>query len=287
MYKIANYLERSRFAAAFCHNPTRLRTKPQPRKIFQTENDKTFRIDIDITTCVHGYLAPDKKQPASLIIFAVQFVCLAKRGAFNRIQMDLDFEEVDGSDQPSHPEIITHAPYIREEEHNVSTKQIKKMFKKDFTTHADITLGAGKAGVRETVTKQNEESFIKRYSGKAASNTRIDKKTGRQSGVWWNVKKSTDPDKSEDGINSNHHFAVLLTRNNKSDFQASIRLFVDAGWRYRAENGGSKVKKIDGKEPNLRFSPGTWYEGNCEDIDRKRLAVFRNDAKLAGLTKRQ
>jgi hypothetical protein len=75
----AEFLESSKLAAAFCHNPSRLRIKPQARKIFQTESDKSFRIDIDIATCVHGYLAPDKKQPASLIIFAVQFVCLAKR----------------------------------------------------------------------------------------------------------------------------------------------------------------------------------------------------------------
>jgi hypothetical protein len=210
---------------------------------------------------------------------------LARRGAFNRIQFDLDFEEVDRIDKPSHPEIIAHAPYIREEEHHISYKQIKRLFKTDFTTHADISLVPGTAGISETVSKQTEEGFVKRYSGKAASNTRMDKKTGRQSGVWWNVKKSTDPDKSEDGINSNHQFAVLLTRDNKSDFQARIRLFVDAGWRYMAENGGSKVKKIDGASPNLRFCPGTWYEGNCHNIDRKRLEVFRRDGKLAELTK--
>lgn len=201
--------------------------------------------------------------------------------------MDLDFEEVDNNDNLSRPEIIAHAPYVREEEHDISFKQIKRMFKTDFTTHADINLAAGKAGMSETVSKQNEESFIKRYSGKAASNTRVNKKTGRKSAVWWNVKKSTDPDKSEDGINSNHHFAVLLTRDNKSDFQARIKLFVDAGWRYMAENGGSKVKKIDGKSPNLTFSPGTWYEGKRQNIDRKRLGIFQNDDKLAELTKQK
>jgi hypothetical protein len=284
---MADRLDSSRFAAAFCHNPRTIRIKHKPRKILQTENDKNFRIDISVATCVHGFLTPDKKQPASLIVFAVQFVCLAKKGAFNRIQMDLDFEDVDGSDNPSYPEIIAHAPYIHEEEHNISYKQIKRMFKKDFTTHADIALVAGKAGISETITKQNEESFIKRYSGKAASSTRVDKKTGKQSGVWWNVKKSTDPDKSEDGINSNHHFAVLLTRVNKSDFQVRVRLFVDAGWRYLAENGGSKVKKIDGKSPDLRFSPELWYEGKCEGIDRKRLGIFHNDGKLTELTKQR
>lgn len=199
--------------------------------------------------------------------------------------MDLDFEEadVDASVQ-SQPEILAHAPYINEEEQNVSYKHIKRIFKTEFTTHADISLVPGKAGVSEKVSRQNEENIIKRYSGKAASNTRINK-SGKRSGVWWNVKKSTDPDKSEDGINSNYRFAVLLTRDNKFDFQVKIRLFVDAGWRFLAENGGWRVKKIDGCSPNLRFSPGVWYEGNCQGIDRKRLGIFRNDGKLADLTK--
>jgi hypothetical protein len=197
----------------------------------------------------------------------------------------LDFENLASHKNPSHPEIIAHAPYVREEEHSVSYRQIKNIFKRDFTAHADINLVAGQAGITEKVTKEEEERFVKRYSGKAASNTRVDKKLGRRSGVWWNVKKSTDPDKSEDGINSNHHFAVLLNREKNLEFQARIRLFVDAGWRYRAENGGSKVKKIDGSSPNLRFCPAIWYEGNYKCIDRKRLGVFQSDAKLAELTK--
>jgi hypothetical protein len=198
--------------------------------------------------------------------------------------MDLDFEAA-GSNGISHPEIIAHAPFINEEEQNVSHKQIQRIFKTEFTTHADINLIAGKGGVSETVSRQNAENAIKRYSGKATSNTRVDKETSKRSGVWWNVKESTDPDKSEDGINSNYRFAVLLTRDNKFDFQVRVKLFVDAGWRFLAENGGRRVKNIDGKSPNLRFSPGTWYEGNCHGIDRKRLGVFLKDDELAELTK--
>jgi hypothetical protein len=141
----------------------------------------------------------------------------------------LDSEEIDGNDKPWFPEILVHAPYVREEEQNITNKQIKKIFKREFTAHTEIDLAAGKANVNETVSNQNEKSFIKRFSGKAASGTRVHKKAGKRSGVWWNVKKSTDPDKSNDGINSTHQFAVLLTRNDQSDLQARPRLFIDAG----------------------------------------------------------
>jgi len=272
------------FTSVFCHNPTtHIRIKTQPRKIFQTENYKNFRIDIEIPTCVHGFLAPDKQQPASLIIFAVQFVCLAKKGAFNRVKVDLDFESSNTSILS--PNIVAHAPFVNEEEQNVSLKDIKHIVKKSITGSANITLGPGKAGASETSSSQREETFVQRYAGRAASSTRVNIKTGRSSGVWWNVKKTTDPNKSDNGINSNYCFAVLLERDDKSDFEVGLNLMVDAGWRFLAENGGSRETKIDGKSPHLKFVPGIWYEGNCLGIDRKKLDLFRDQDRLADLTK--
>jgi hypothetical protein len=270
----------SRVTAAFKRQPKKLRIIRQPRKIYQTENDKNFRIDIDLATCVHGYLSPSKKQPASLIVLGVQFVCLTKRGTFNRIKLDLDFQAEDGN----RPSIIEHAPFVQEEHEKESHKKVRKTAKTEFDAHTDIDLRAGHSGTSVKTEEKKESSFTENYYGKGVSSTRAEE-DGSRPGIWWNVKKSSDPDSKDDaGIESNYRFAVLLTRKNRERFNARMKLLVDAGWRFRAENRLSQVKYIKGQSPNLAFSPQIWYEGNCKGINRKRLGNFVKDGKLAKLT---
>jgi hypothetical protein len=84
------------------------------RRIHQSRHDAEFEVDVDIKCCIHGYLARDKKEPVSLIIFAPQLVCLNK-GTFNVFRMEVNFYDQDGSGKPCNSAAISIAPFSVQE----------------------------------------------------------------------------------------------------------------------------------------------------------------------------
>ena len=252
----------------------------QPRKIYQSPDGNNFKIDVDLKTCVYGYLSWSKRQPASLIIFGVQFACLRNHGTIRQMHLKVDFEDIYGNTPPANPGIISHVPFEFERQ-NVKEIDVEETRGVQSNVSATIDL----VGVNQGVTHSKVEKYKDVYFGKAAAETVANNK-GIHSGVWWNVKQSTNPHAKDDaGIEPNYRFAVLLTRENNSDFQARLDLVVDAGWRHTVKNNFSQKVTGAGKKPNLNFSPTTLhYEGNCTGINRKRLGKFKSCAELQKIT---
>ena len=141
-------------------------------------------------------------------------------------------------------------------------------------------------GASLEVTDQRESNYKDRYFSKGSSSTRLNAQSSR-SGIWWNVKKSSDPDARDDaGIKANYQFAVLLTRPHNDRFSAKLTLLVDAGWRFKTEiQIPQKVKDSKGASTSLVFSPEVWYEGTrLPGIERTRLGEFRKSDMLVKLT---
>jgi hypothetical protein len=255
-----------------------------PRKIYQTPDGKNFNIDIELQTCVHGYLSRTKKQPASLLIIGVQSACLRRHGSFKRMHLRVDFENLRGLAPTANPGIISHAPFEVQRQ-NITKIDVQQTDGVQDSIFANINIAGAKGGASKTVSHSKVESYKDLYFGQGASAT-ISNEKGIHSGVWWNVKQSTNPHAKDDaGIESNHRFAVLLTRKDDSDFQARLCLLVDAGWRHRVENRFSGGMTFSAENPNLNFSPTIrHYEGNCMGIDRKRLGKFKDPAALSHLT---
>lgn len=260
------------------------------RRIYQSQWKAEFKVDIDIKCCVNGYLAKDKKQPATLIIFAAQLVCVEK-GTFNQFRMDVDFCDEDRSTNPCNPEVICTAPFSTQEHMNelvtdVTVKAIRSV-KKAAEVNATACAGIPGAKVGTETQKTNEKEFKYkiRFFGKGSSGTRCDN-SGRRNGVWWNVNKSSDPDAKDDaGITPNYLFAVLIKRTNDSaPFKARIRLTVKAGWAQKVEKilqilaGKSSMDSLEA------FDPRTKFEGKCEGIDRALLGKYLKEGELAKLT---
>jgi len=199
--------------------------------------------------------------------------------------MNVGFEKMPGSEQSSVPIIIRHAPFVIEEQLKPTETATKKKEKKETAIYADINLIGGSAGIKETTTQEAETSSVRKYFGRGASGTVADDE-GNNSSIWWNVKRSSDPNATKDevGVDANYRFAVLLTRQNKDDFRIRLKLFVDAGWRNKAKNLFSQTTIIKGELPSLIFRPRVWYEGECEGIDRRRLGRFNEKGRLAELT---
>lgn len=256
----------------------------RPRKIYQTSDGKHFNIDIELQTCIHGYLSRRGRQPASLLIFGVQFASLRKQGTFKRMHLRLDFQDSEGVKPATSPEIICHAPFELERQ-NITEINVQQTDGVRNSVFANINLAGGKSGGSKTISHSKVENYKDLYFDKGASAT-VANERGRHSGIWWNVKQSTNPHAKDDaGIESNYRFAVLLTRKNDSEFQVQLRLLVDAGWRHRVENHFSRGITVTGDNPDLNFSPVTRrYEGNCTGINRKRLGRFKDRAELKRLT---
>jgi hypothetical protein len=297
------------------------------RRIYQSRDDAEFKVDVDIKCCVHGYLAKDKKQPASLIIFAPQLVCVDK-GTFNLFRMEVNFHDQDESGKPCNPVIISTAPFSAQERvheeivdfREKTTVLIKKTKKVTATAGVDNTgvkagLG-GEFGSETQNTRELEHSYKVHYFIKGSSNTRVDDDSGRRYGVWWNVKKSNNPDTRDDaGIPPNYLFAVLLIRaNDSTPFEARFRLFAEAGWAHKKERIVELVTRHMMKKGRLSsahrplsqelanfaagdyegtpkptvFDPRTKFEGDCQGIDRMQLGKYKEGelAKLVIMPKR-
>jgi hypothetical protein len=285
------------------------------RRIYQSQDNADFKVDVDIKCCINGYLAKDKKEPATLIIFAVQLVCVEK-GTFNHFGMEVDFIDKDGATNPCRPEVISSAPFSVQERMNemVTDVTVKATHVVTKVAEVNATAGAGipgaKAGVDTRDTNEKEFKYKIRYFGKGSSNTRCDD-SGLRNGVWWNVNKSSNPDAKDDaGIPPNYLFAVLVERSNDSaPFEARIRLTVEAGWAHKMEKilqilaGKTSTKRrpssikrrshelihltADDCESELEpvvFDPRTKFEGKCENIDREMLGKYLKEGELAKLT---
>lgn len=272
-------------------------------------------------------MANNKKQPASLIILAPQLVCV-ENGTFNLFRIEADFQDQDKSGKPCGPAIVSTAPYSFEERlyeevvefKNKVTKMVKKTKKISATvgiTEAPLKAGLnGELGTETQKINEIEYSTKVHYFSKGSSNTRVDEDSNRRYGVWWNVKKSTNPKTGDDaGIPPNYLFAILLTRSNDSTpFEAHFRLFAEAGWAHKKEKIVEIVARhlttkgkgrpsaanrplsqeladfaagnYEGRPKPMVFDPRIKFEGDCQGIDRMQLGKYKKDEELEKLTRR-
>jgi hypothetical protein len=310
----------------FCFS--RSSTAIPARRIYQSRHDAEFKVDVDIKYCVHGYLAKDKKQPASLIVFAPQLICVGN-GTFNLFRLEVDFQDQKESGKLCEPTVTSTAPYSVEEhlydeivEYKNKFTKVKKKTKKITATagisEAPVQAGfGGELGSEVQNTDELEYSTKVHYFSKGSSNTRVDEDSNRRYGLWWNVKKSTNPKTGDDtGIPPNYLFAVLLTRNNDSTpFEAQFRLYSEAGWAHKREKmieiitchlttKGNKEKPSlahrplsqdladfgagNGYRPKpMIFDPRIKYEGDCQGINQMHLGKYKNEDELEKLTRRR
>jgi hypothetical protein len=243
-----------------------------------------FNIDITLQTCVNGYLSWTRTQPASLLVFNVQLVCIGKKGSFSNVMMRADFEDIPGTRSAS-PVILAHAPFEFEEKQKETKLTISRSNKVQSEVSVPIGLPGGNGKLKQMSVKEVTSTGSVDYFGKGCSGT-VASPEGRISGIWWNVKKSSDPNVKDDaGIDANYRFAVLLTRKSQSPFVIRIKMDVEVanmGMRYRLKGGASKVL-VGGDSLSLIANPKTYYEGDCTGFSRYNLGRLRRRQEMANL----
>jgi hypothetical protein len=302
----------------FCFEPSGASIRG--RKIHQSPKKADFKVDVDIHTCIHGYLAKDKRQPASLIIFKVQLVC-TREGTFDRFYMDVTFNNIANknvSTDLAQPEVVSTAPFWYEMPQNLLSRIWKKEELHAINKTYGIEIGAGR-----TIPNVEARAKVKRtkmdysklhtdgeyhYYDKGSSSTTVDE-TGRRTGVWWNAKKSSAPGLKDDaGLQPNYLFAILLTRSSATaPFEARMHLAIDA-WQKDKKVKSSQLfsediavkrpkaiqrlssrwikpaEDAEGDAAPITFDPKVMLEGQCDKIDINRLARYKDGQELAKLT---
>ncbi|CZR60632.1 uncharacterized protein PAC_10528 [Phialocephala subalpina] len=268
--------------AIFAHTPPPRFVLHQP-KVLQTDVKKNFNIDIRLEKAVHGYLSPDRKQRASLLVFGVQLICRRKETPFKRLELEARVMETQGRSASSRPEILSHAPFLTEEALKASKVQVKNTTQVENSANVDLDVGAAKISTGRRFTRGEELDSEDNYFGKGSSATIVDN-DGKTSGIWWNVKQSSWSNAKDDaGIDPNYRFVVLLTRakDDKAVFNVKFNLKIHAGLEYWLENSMSHATHIE----DLSVDPRTWHVGECEAIDRESLGHFQKPENLTTLTK--
>lgn len=125
--------------------------------------------------------------------------------------------------------------------------QIERRKNVELTTQALLDVLGSKSGVGIRTSDETTTRTTRRYHGTGSSGT-LANSEGRITGIWWNVKRSSDPDAGDDaGIAANYRFAILLTRESRrAEFRMGLEMVVDAGWKYKLESRFSRIKVDDG-----------------------------------------
>jgi hypothetical protein len=112
--------------------------------------NRTCKIRVKLHTCVHGYLAPDEREAASLVVFSVNLNCSKRGRYFSRFKMDVEFFEIHAigstsekyseSKQATGPAVLRHAP------HWTDGKERTTDVEKGKTRNAEVNLNVGAKG---------------------------------------------------------------------------------------------------------------------------------------------
>jgi hypothetical protein len=220
-------------------DPVSIILRQQSFPTYSSASDANYQVNIK-HRYIHGHLAKDKKQPASLIIFDVQLTRGHGKARFRRFKMDVDFQMPQGADveKCSHrPTILASAPFSVQANINETNIDVK-----DKMTHGNksslnvkvtpvIQFSAEVSNGTET-----QRTFQQHFYEKGTSFKRCEPGSSNWTGVWWNVEESGNPEAKDDaGISPNHRFAVLVERASNTKYVAVIQLTVDGGLGYKRE----------------------------------------------------
>jgi hypothetical protein len=118
-------------------------------------------IEIELRTCVQGYLSRNPGQRTSLLIFSVHFAWLDTKVAFNRVMLDPEFEEIsESSTQTAKTAIVAHAPFNTEEKQREKNTAIQRHENEGTIFKIEINIIGSKGGANTESTWENRVLVI-------------------------------------------------------------------------------------------------------------------------------
>ena len=289
-----------------------------PRIIYSSDktSNPVFNTTVTLLTCVHGYLAPDEKSAASLLVFKVNLSCFKRNRQLSRFAMDIEFSASAAAESTSEkvpksllsappPEVLEYAPHSRRSKETVNDVEEGRI--REFSAPAELNAQSGiingKFGTSYRDKKETKENSQHHYFQHCSGIPRSQPGSDSPVAVYWNTKRSSQPHAKDDmGLDSEAFFAILLHRQDNSPFGARLKFWADGGKRNLFQHF---LKSVDPKEDLrrnmqkvrecaenqgeektfLNFDPeGVKYTGKCNSIQRTKLGRFREDDALEKLT---
>jgi hypothetical protein len=220
------------------HTSNLLQTTLYPEDV---KRNRTCKIRVKLHTYVHGYLAPDEREAASLVVFSVSLNCSKRGRYFSRFKRDVEFFEIHaiGSTSEKYSEskqAIGHA-VLRHAPHWADSKERTTDVEKGKTRNAEVNLNIGAKGAKTGVNfgekKGTTETYQHKYLETCRSNTRCQPDSDIPVAVEWILRENNQPNAKDDaGLIPEVLFAVLLQRRDKEKFGVRLSLKADTGKRY-------------------------------------------------------
>ncbi|KAF2113716.1 hypothetical protein BDV96DRAFT_647963 [Lophiotrema nucula] len=296
-------------------------TKSLLQPILYSQDEKrsrTCKIVVKLHTCVHGYLAPDEREAASLVIFSVSLNCSKQGRRFSRFKMDVDFSKNDAlgstsekdskSAKATGPAILRYAPHwTNSKERTIDGKEETT---RKVSANAEVNLKVGGKGAKTGVTFQEinqiTEAYKHHYFEKCRSATRCQPNSDIPGAVEWVLLENNQPNAKDDaGLTPEVLFAVLLQRPDEEKFQLRLSMQADAGKRDLCgkywDNVNFQLGVFDGARKMVDYAiksetetvttlldpEGLKYWGDFAGIQRNNLAKFAAGGALQKLTESQ
>lgn len=237
----------------------------------------SYRVDVNLSTCVHGYLDASKQQRASLIILEAQFASVGDgRHRFRCADMSLEFS--DDYQAPSKPDVIAYAPFRFQEQSDPTAIGIEE--EKQVAATASGGGPGGSAGVNFSASKKM--SYQMRYFDRGTAGTFHSIKNNTRDGVWWNLQESLNP-KQKDGIRANCLFAVVLTRESEAPFTGDFQLVMKAGTWYNIQEIWKETTGRAIPDDPINFDPTSPPQGTTTGITADQLGRYTDNRELEKL----
>lgn len=251
--------------------------QPQRNNLSHRGAGTSYRVDVDLSTCVHGYLDSSATQRASLIVLEAQFAFVGQ-GPRRFRWADMSLKFVDDPSTPSKPDVISWAPFRFQEESDPTTIDVEE----EKQGGGNISGGAGVVSGGANASVRKKSSYQMRYFDRGTAGRFPNVKNNTYDGVWWTLQESLDP-KQRNGIRANSFFAVLIKRESDAPFIGDFQLIIEAGTWYSIRKAWETITCRAIPDDPINFLPSEPPQGKVTGIETNNLGKYTVKGELAKL----
>ncbi|KAL7933622.1 hypothetical protein V8C35DRAFT_327589 [Trichoderma chlorosporum] len=216
----------------------------QRKMIYVSEKKSRFKKTVELVLCVHGWKAPDRKDPMTLVVLGVSLSCHDRDSRFQSVRIKLHFDE-DDKRHPTDavkadPQVVAFAPFVQQEQWNTTAASVK-----------DNSGYGGKLGVNQfgqaeaNANKSSEISYTRKHFDRGSAYRLYDDRTGRIHGVEWFCQQN---ELQNYGVMPQFHLAILLERSHHEGkaipFKAVFDMWAEAGFKHDFRQGLRRAFRV-------------------------------------------
>ncbi|KAM0554852.1 hypothetical protein ACHAPJ_006587 [Fusarium lateritium] len=189
-----------------------------------------YKVQALLRSCIHGRMAGESSNPASLILVDYQLQSLKSDSVFTSVTTSFTFSEYSSTsggllEDKSSPAVIAYAPFERPTKLNQSTATEGSTSQAQLTIEPEVNgikLGSINLGGERTSTHE-QKYFEQGRAGRHFDHSRAHL-------VWWNLVHNKSQGSE---VTPQFRVAILVERKSDAKFQAEFKIAAKGGFGYR------------------------------------------------------